>query len=212
MYERMIKDKIIEDNKIYDLNDKKTMQKLNKYKKKINSVLLYKVTEDLLIERNMNHYKIEQLLMSDTILNKEYYVDYNSEHYTKDDISIYIDNLYGRLSIEHGYYSIRKINKRYIDYQYLRNYLPYLRNGINEVYMQNRNYENINFTLFSLQEPDSTEIGRFGDYYFNDGNPPWNSENFNAYIKKFIENTKNMTRINISQETYGLIYQNITMF
>ena len=64
--------------------------------------------------------------------------------------------------------------------------------------------------LFSLQEPDSTEIGRFGNYYFNDSNPPWNSENFNAYRKKFIEDTKNMTRINISQETYGLIYQNIS--
>ena len=70
----LIENNIIENNNIYDFNDKKYLKKLDKYKNKINVTLSIKNQQNLItiINNNSTDY-IEHNLFSDTILNNDIY-------------------------------------------------------------------------------------------------------------------------------------------
>ena len=152
-YNKIIKYKIIENNKIYDLNDDKFVKKLDKYKHHIKlhySDKLDYITDKYRLYFQDKHNLIEFHIQNNAILNDVIYcglikdicyIDFVGddalEKYHLDDINI--RNTHVNLQIH-----IKTINSIGFDYDYLKKYTPYCINiNDHEYYMLNRDYEGI---------------------------------------------------------------------
>jgi hypothetical protein len=88
---KMIDEKIIENDKIYNLNNKRTIQLFNKYKNKINNVIFDSTLNDEILLNLHNDFQncTMKYLFSDTLINNLYYVILHN--YNDKVLSIYID-------------------------------------------------------------------------------------------------------------------------
>jgi hypothetical protein len=196
---KLIKYQIIQHEKIYDFNNKIFINQLNKYKNKINNVILSyeniytnEMTND--ITSNINYYFDNNYIINNTCCSK-----ISDNHFIFDN---------------NNFLYIQKINNEYYDIKYLRRYIPYCIeiNKKDEFYLLNRDYEYIgiiknndtsnNFikTNPSLEQAD----GWIRIYLFNDGSKPWemdNNTNFKKLVTKYKELTINKKCLNLTKDT-----------
>lgn len=208
----IIKNNVIENNCIYDLNDNKFIKKLNKYKEKININYCDQIELLLLQFKNIkfNSYsKINHFLANNTILNEIIYCDSNNFN---NNLDIYIDFTITGNTVKERIRAIKIANK-YYDYTYLRKYIPYcieLNKNTNEFYFINRDYVYIG--LDTKDKPLHNEKNTYERLYlFNDDCSPWfyNSKKINHGLKNIIikctEFNLNYKCSNINIQTQNII-------
>lgn len=156
-YDKIIKHKVIENNKIYDLNDNKFVQRLDKHKHTVKlhySDKLEYITDKYKLHFNEKHNLIDFYIGCNAILNDaiycgliEYkgcknvicYIDFISQDYFMKDPDRIQGNTHVNLQIH-----IKTINGFGFDYDYLKKYTPYCINiNDDEYYMLNRDYKGI---------------------------------------------------------------------
>jgi hypothetical protein len=198
-FNSIISENVIESGKIYDLLSLIFIKKLDRYKKKI------KVhTEDSLFlgenAPNIYHDNINNYIASDSIMisqdgNKLYCDNHSDNIINKNKKCFYVDS-------KKIYKIIYKINNKWIDYDYIRKYLPYVINTSREYPISNRDYEYIE----NLSCGDHKGVGECNIYLFNDGCKPWeNKTNFNKYLNKYIDASEKHNIININKHTCFLL-------
>lgn len=190
-YKKLIKNKIIENKKIYDFNNIKFLNNIKKYKKNINVYVSSEINNLSEFFTNKMKTKINKLityLRHDMMINNNIF--FNSFHYNmkqKSYITCAILDYPGpgskiKDSIDYELnFDIVKINKIYYHYNFLRSTIPYnLYIGKNNFYVVNRNKENISQRI----DDDYYETIRL----FSDG-LPWGSDEKqnNDNLKKIID-------------------------
>jgi hypothetical protein len=199
--EKLIENKVIENNKIYNIYDKSFVKKLNKYKNKIKIILSSKNIKKINEKWYKNDTNIIDLLFSNnTIINNKYYSckikseTYNKRYLYLGDCSLYL------------HINFIKINNIVYDEDYLREYIPYLIevNDNNEYYIINRDYEYIGLNTKCINRTDNISWKRV--YIFNDGNKPWvNNKNLLEYNMKLKDLIKDKVCLNINENTLKII-------
>ena len=135
-YNKIIKNKVIENNKTYELNDVRFIRRLDKYKHSIK--LHYSDKLDYINDKYRLHFKgkfalIRFYIQNNAILNDVIYCGLIKNN-------CYIQFSYVELQIY-----IKTINGFGFDYDYLKKYTPYCINtNDDEYYMLNRDYKGIN--------------------------------------------------------------------
>ena len=205
-FDKLIRYGILENEKTYDLNDKRVLKSFNKYKTKINNCFLN--NEDRICHKKIIAQEIfisetiGKIIFSDTLINNVYYVDeYNI---TKKSFDVFLGHDSYTDSKE-CHKSFMKINSKHIDISYLRQYLPYVFEiySNNDAYIINREYEYISLSTKSLNTPEKC-INRI--YLYNDGCKPWdNIKNFQTVLSKFKELKKNNEIVNMCDITLMLL-------
>ena len=203
-FERLIREKIIIPNTIYDLYSKSFVKKLLTTKMQINIdnyndfITTHKITFVTPI------YNVLYATLSyNLVINGKIYASIDTDIFEKikkvkdfDSVDIDIE------MIANGDYkatgpkliTLYKINKKYYDYKsFLRKYTPYVIHwdDDNNYYIINRDYEYIGLNSKSINYEH-----KGSQYLFNDGNKPWNSKNDyiryrNEYKKIIKENSLN---------------------
>jgi hypothetical protein len=206
-YEKeLIKEKIIENNKIYDINDKYFIKSLQKYKKKMNIKILKKEEKYFYNIKEMGTYSIEEkiicYLTSNAIINTNFYCDLLEKNYIK---SIYERFSLKKAIIKDNYFKGLKIIKilgiKYSD-SYLRYYFPYcieIDNDNKEYYIINRDYQYINIDNKKKLKNSSLE------YLYNDTYKPYNLKNIKKLIEKYNILTADKICLNSNEETIKLM-------
>lgn len=196
---KIIDKKIIQNANIYNLNDKVFQNKINKYKKIYNNVILLEETYEQIIKKQqinlLEKNTIDYLFRVDCLINNIPSCSYY--HNT------YLFYPFG----EQNKITICAFNAKYYDKLYLRKYLPYcieFNKITKNYYVINRDYEYIgydNIKCLSVIENDidknQNDLGWSRIFLFNDGNPPWNNKtNFTNYIKKYNQVKKTLNKLN----------------
>ena len=211
-YNKIIKNKVIENNKTYDLNDVRFIRRLDKYKHYIK--LHYSDKLDYINDKYRLHFKekfnlIEFYIQNNAILNDVIYCGLIKDvcyiNFISDDgleklkdpnyQYNYIDNSFDKYSntiVDLEIY-IKTINNFGFDYDYLEKYTPYCININNdEYYMLNRDYKGITtdnaYTLMNYKQIW---------LWLHKGNQrPWNydkEEEIKVLYKKLSETLKKTT-------------------
>ena len=203
-YDKIIKHKVIENNKIYDLNDNKFIQRLDKHKHSVKlhySDKLEYITDKYKLHFNDKHNLIDFHIQCNTILNDtiycgltEYkgcknvicYIDFISRDYILKDPDRMQGNTHVNLQI-----NIKTINGFGFDYDYLMKYTPYCINiNDDEYYILNRDYKGI-LTDDAYSIKDYKQI-----YLHRGGECPWaydTEEEIKALYNKLSEKLKETT-------------------
>lgn len=178
--DNLIKKKIIENGRIYDLNNKKFIKSLDKLKTKINNCILHSsLLKALSLYKNKKFQSdkynlINRHINNDTIINGSIYCDLHSK---EDRIrGIYLDTLREHLSLH-------KFNNTWYSSEYLQNNLPYLIeiNSDDNAYFINRKY--VYIELNTKTNPKKwSNVKR--EYLYNDDCPWLNKNNENKYKAK----------------------------
>ena len=213
-FKDIIKNNIIEDNCIYDLNDNNFIKKLNKHKEKININYCDQIELLLLQFKNIkfNSYsKVTHFLANNTILNEIIYCDIINLN-NKSKLDIIVNFKITGDTIEERLGAIKIANK-YYDYEYLRKYIPYcieLNKDTNEFYFINRDYVYIG--LDTKDKPFHNEKNNYERLYlFNDGSSPFfynnkkRNHNLKNIIIKYTEFNLNYKCLNINIQTQNII-------
>jgi hypothetical protein len=187
-FDRLIREKIIIPNTIYDLYSKLFVKKLLTTKMKINidNYADFINTHKIIIETDI-YEKIWKILCYNLVINDKIYASIDTDTFEKlkkikdfDNITIDIGMMFNNINKTNmTLIDLYKINKKYYDYEsFLRKYIPYvIRWDINNnYYIVNRNYEYIGLNSKSIDYTCEGEA-----YLFNDGNKPW--DNKNNYIR-----------------------------
>ncbi len=217
---KLLKNKIIENNKIYDFNDICFIEKLNKYKKKINVYLSDELNINLeeikLLKEKINQAprleKFEILFLCDCIINDWLYCDLNggNRYY---DIKKIRKFLKTDKYDDDDLLSVSEINGSYYDNLYLRKYIPYLISWDEKYFViQNRDYEYINFGK-ELPNNFPKSVIKNSECMFNDGMICWtnnkkrNNQNIQNIINKFNIIKQNKICLNLNEITQKLLLQ-----
>ena len=224
-FDKLIRYGIMENEKIYDLNDRRVLELFDKYKTKINDCLLNneeRMSHRKIIAHEIISETIGKIIFSDTKINNIYYID--AYNITKKSFDLYFHHNHPGYDIRSKYEmqdvflghdsyidsskechkSFMKIYSKYIDRSYLRQYLPYVFEiySNNDAYIKNREYEYISLSTKSLNTPEKC-INRI--YLYNDGCKPWdNIENFLTLLTKFNELKQNNKIVNMCDITQML--------
>ena len=205
---KLIKHKIIENDKIYDLNNTSFLNKIKKYMLKINIYCSSNIENinNFFLNNTFTQKKniINNFFLSNAIINKNIFCEasnYNNLNLVSNCyISIYSDN-YKSFSKD---LDVVKINKMYYDYDFLRHNVPYqLHIGKQYFYIENRDYKN-----FNLKKEDIISDKYKSIYLFNSGCVPWyddGNSNLEKIINKYNKLTHNKKCLNLSKETEYLI-------
>jgi hypothetical protein len=209
----LFKNKIIQNNKIYDLNDENFIKSINDCKKIYNNVIF----SETVFNKIQNYHNLP--------INNPNYVENNIDkklfHLFK--IDSIINNLYGNFVNNNCLYlyaggcnstqfHIVKIDDKYYDRLYLRKILPYCINYniyTKEYYIINRNQVYIGYddnTYFLEEIQDNKKDWKIVPV-FNDGNNPTiNEENYQTYIKNYqqIKKNKSLTILKNTIENFNL--------
>lgn len=197
-FNRLIANKIIENNCVYDMNDKKFIKNIDKFKMKIRVELcdqyLWKIQQNENLNSQREDFnspgvwkKIQKFLFKSVILNEDVYCGENNGI-----LKIELFPSLNRFII----YTV-KVGSKYFDSMYLRENIPYLieSNDNNEYYIVNRYYEYIglNTKVNPMWELDkATKWNR--TYMYDDGTSPLNGdetiEKFKYYEIKSHDATK----------------------
>ena len=200
-YDNLIKHKVIENNKIYDLNDNKFLKKLDKYKHSVQlhySDKLEYITHKYRLHSNSKYSLIVFHMQNNAILNDNIYCSL----YENKSCHIYFvckdwfENENNYNTIVNVLMYIKNINGYEFDYDYLKKYSPYCIdiNDNGEYYMLNRDYKII-----------TTEEGSIKDFttkeriYLHRGNEtPWayNTEEEIKMLYQKVLSKLNKTTIN----------------
>ena len=199
-YDKIIKHKVIENNKIYDLNDSKFVKQLDKYKHYVQlhySDKLVFITDKYRLHFKDKHSLIQFYIQNNAILNDVIYCGLIKDicyidFFSDDALVHHLDsNTHVKLRI-----NIKTINGFGFDYDYLKKYSPYCIdiNDNGEYYMLNRDYKII-----------TTEEGSIKDFttkeriYLHRGNEtPWayNTEEEIKMLYQKVLSKLNKTTIN----------------
>lgn len=198
--EKLIENKVIENNKIYNIYNKSFIKKVNKYKNKIKIILSSKNIKIINEEWYKNDTNIIELLFSNnTIINNKYYAcKIKSEISNKK--YLYLGDCSLSLHI-----NFIKINNIVYDEDYLREYIPYLIevNSDNEYYIINRDYEYIGLNTGYIK---TNNISWKRIYIYDDGKKPWsNTKTFIEYKTKLKDLIKNKVCLNMNENTSKII-------
>lgn len=205
---KLLKNKVIEANKIYDFNDIKFKNKTDRYKKKINVIM----HEDTYKKYNKN------IIYGDNSGDTQYYMakKYSLEYYIGHDTII--NNMYNVLHTGDNFYigsgfandeimrlSITKIMNILYDRKYLRKYIPYIveLNNLGQYYIMDRDYEYIGLgdKYIEMSDEDWNRI-----YLYDNGCKAFDEEEFfKIACIKFIYLTKNKECLNSNEHTDKLI-------
>jgi len=216
---KILENNIIENNNIYDFNNKKFLKKLDKYKTKLNIILSDEIKTQLINnndkDNNSKYDKIKYNLMNNTIItiiNNKFYCD---SYPIGDDNQVKINIYYNPYVSVSGF----KLFNTYYEYNYLREYIPYIIEiNINRYYLINRNYVYIglnthrNPLIIDNKIIDNkiidNEINKYWEriYLFNDGSKPWDDNKyFKEMYSKFLNLTKDKECLNRNEETFYLL-------
>lgn len=209
-YDKIIKHKVIENNKIYDLNDDKFVKRLDKYKHSVKlhySDKLEYITNKYRLHNKDKYFLIQYYIQNNAILNDVIYCGLIKDICYIDFISMdalvhHLDrNTHVQLRIE-----IKKINGYGFDYDYLKKYSPYCINinDNHEYYMLNRDYKIITTEKGTIEGFNTEER-----IYLHRGNEtPWayNTEEeikmlYQKVLSKLNETTINKICKNENQHT-----------
>ena len=197
-YNNIIKHKVIENNKTYDLNDVRFIKRLNKYKHSIK--LHYSDKLDYINDKYRLHFKYKYILINfyirnNAILNDVIYCGLIKNNcyinfISNDGLEKLNDPWYRNTTVDLQI-NIKTINSFGFDYDYLKKYTPYCININNdEYYMLNRDYKGINtdnaYTLIDYKQI----------YLHKGGECPWaydKEEEIKELYKKLSETLKNTT-------------------
>ena len=179
-YNKIIKNKVIENNKTYDLNDVRFIRRLDKYKHSIK--LHYSDKLDYITDEYRQHFKDKFMLIV-------FYIQNNA---------ILNDVIYCGLIKNNCYIQfvdlrihIKTINSFGFDYDYLEKYTPYCINtNDDEYYMLNRDYKGIT-TDNAYTLVDSKKI-----WLYKGNECPWaydKEEEIKELYKKLLETLKKTT-------------------
>ena len=202
-FNMLINKKIIEVGKIYDINDKAFVKKLNKSKFNINIEKYQEIglKNDEIKYCAETYAKIRSMFHCNTIINKNFYVTRITDSYRgfKDIFRKLTKFDYFNIDIGLDTYNILKIykiNAKFYFYEaYLRKYIPYtIRPDKEKNYcILNRDYEYIGLTIKEFKENEeyksysykkdhkgpsvkSYEEGIRDEYLFDDGTAPWHDK------------------------------------
>ncbi len=197
-FNRLIANKIIENNCVYDMNDKKFIKNIDKFKMKICVELcdehLREIQQNADINSQRENFnfpdvwnKIQQYLCKNAILNEDIYCSENN--------GILKIDLFPSFSRFITY--IIKVGNKYFDSMYLRENIPYLieSNNDDEYYIVNRYYEYIGLNTKVNPKWKLDETTKWNKIYmYNDGSSPLNGdetiEKFKYYEIKSHDTTK----------------------
>lgn len=197
----LINNKVLEDDRIYNLYDINFIERVNEYKKKINLAISSKHSKELNRNWRIRFYNMIVILFhNNTIINNKYYAcqimsKVNNKPY------LYIGECSINLCINYI-----KIRENLYDSDYLREYLPYIieANDNNEYYIINRDYEYIELNAKYIDKPNNTNWVR--TYLFNDNTKPWiDIESFNKYIISLKDLVKNKRCLNMDKNTAEIL-------
>jgi len=207
-FKKIIENKIIENDKYYNLYDKSFINKIIKSKLKLTIEKIDNFIYNKL--QNEDNEKIENIIMNlfwhECIVNKNI-------HCMKENSILYPYFEYN----DNVYIHIVKINNKLYTWQYLRDYIPYRIDYDNKNYsMLNRKNNIINIDQSLNSEYRNKNKFTKSIYLFNDGSTCWgegldnkiNSNNFKKIKEKFYEITNNLNCLNKCQET-NYIFENI---
>ncbi len=207
---QLIINNIITNDGIYDLNDVNFLNKLKKYKKKINVYNSIDITQiEIRFREKMNSIfnDIKFMLFSNTIINNVIYCDiYNFSNNNCLSINInLIDTINNNQNIK-----IFKMNKMYFSDDYLRQYIPYCidYNNCNYIII-NRDYKCIGVDTNSIHPNLGDHKKR--EYLFDDGCKPWCDDekcriiNLKNIVKKYNAIILNKKCFNSNDETTKIL-------
>lgn len=198
---KLVKNGIIEDDMIYDLKDKEFIKKVKKYMRKINivsDISEFSVNSELCKYRKINMYFNNNLL-----INKNVYA--YAEAIGKK-VHCYKCDIWNQEYLDIGKtIKIMLLNGKCYDYNFVRKNIPYrLTIGKNQFYIENRDYESFGLDRHSVSFEVCDVV-----WLFNDGCPPWlsndNSKNLKNIIKKYNDLTRDKTCLNLSSDTNKLL-------
>ena len=214
---KLIKKKILEHDKIYDLNDAKFITKINKCKTRVVITLssYHKFYDNLITEpiiRNDERYittekvvnsRLDRIFKTDIIINKKFYcykhiceIGTKRIYYICSDIEIINGlNKYSFMCVI--------INKIMYENLYLREYLPYKIYYTNtHFYMKNRNQLYIGSN--SYETPPDVKIEHFTEIYLYKGPHPTNHADLIDLITKYNEIVQDKICLNMNDHTQSL--------
>lgn len=206
---KLIQNNIIQDGMIYNFNDNNFINKLNKYKEKINITYTEEDISSIKtkfnkIEKNNIYFKINNILYNNCILNEAIYCDYINNNYNYLIIDFIVP--YNKINktepefIKKTIYII-KINKLIFDYDFLIKYTPYCMDlKEDKYYFYNRNYQIINKDekQYSIKDWNGERIyfeGEIGLIYSKD------TTLFKKYILNIKNKISNITCMNMNEYT-----------
>jgi hypothetical protein len=178
--ERLINNDVIISGQIYDLDDEAFCKKLDKYKKKINDVLLFGAPR----AKNSQ-------LFADTIINEKYYC--NTFHKTS---TANIDVKFSSTDLR----NFSKISGTYVEDGFLRNHLPHVAKITNSEIRLHNFEEN---AIGESKGARDCKRMRTAILYEKDC-LPWNGGNFGKYIRAYNTLVANYT-VKLSVNTGRLI-------
>ena len=199
---KMIRNKIIETDKIYDLNNKTFLKKIKQCKTTLTNVVLSEKTSDKVlmfknellknkyhdIQSYIDQNKIEYYIKSNCIINDFLYC----HHYGNNQFDI--NKMCHMYSDSYESLDVYKHFGTHYDYEYLRKYIPYIIHyNDNSYYIENRNYACIKLEC----ENDAILNNGKSKYLFNDGSTCWSGNkktdqvNLNNIINQYKALTKN---------------------
>jgi len=197
-YNKIIKNKVIENNKTYDLNDVRFIRRLDKHKHSIK--LHYSDKLDYINDKYRLHFKeknvlIEFYIKNNAILNDVIYCGLIKNncyiHFVSNDGLEKLNDEYPINTIVNLRIHIKTINSFGFDYDYLKKYTPYCININNdEYYMLNRDYNGIN------TDNAYTLVDRKQIYLHKGSECPWaydKEEEIKELYNKLLETLKKTT-------------------
>jgi len=203
---KIIDNKIIQNENIYDLNNNIFQKKINQYKKIYNNVIFSDETNKIIKKiknqqlNSLEKNTIEYLFKIDSLIN---------------DIpccSYYNENSFLLYPFFHNdEFKIYKLDGKYYDYLYLRKYIPYcieFNKITKNYYVINRDYEYIGYNNIKSRKYIENDINENQNdlewtriFLFNDSNKPWiNKINFKNYLKKYNNEKINAINFNIEDD------------
>jgi len=208
-YDNLIKHKVVENSKIYDLNDSKFVKKIDKYKHSVQlhySDKLEYIADKYRLHSNCKYSLIEFHMLNNAILNDNIYCSlYENDschiHFVSKD---WFENENNHNTIVDVKMYIKNINGYGFDYEYLKRYSPYCINlyDSGEYYMLNRDYK-------IITDEDMVYSEHRQQIYLHGGNEtPWayNKEEeikvlYQKVLSKLNETTANKICQNENQHT-----------
>lgn len=167
-YMNLFKNSILENDKIYDLNNKDFIKSIDKQKFKLNCVLKREIKNNMETIRE----KIITLLFSNFILNKRTYSwIIGHKNRSKRFVFPFLP------SNEKCTISLYKFNTKWYQDEFLLKSLPYTidinKNNKNEYYLTDRNYQYIGYNTGSLQDIVENYEDFERKYLYNGYSVPW---------------------------------------
>lgn len=183
---------ILENDKIYDINDEELLNKLHLMKTKIT---LFKWEDKNDISKCFINYDLTRSiiykLFTNCILNDDIYCELiNSTIYINRDLNLPQDSI-----------NIVKINGKYYDKKYIKTYLPYyleINNELNQFYIINRYHDYIS-PINEIWNYKKTKREKL----YNESTAPWINNNFcpNLYINLYNQLTNGKKCMNLNPNT-----------